>query len=104
MSTKPSTVLVIGATGSIGLPVVEEAVREGYAVRALVRDLDRASQLPPDARPMVGKVSGRVTSPTSTQSYSLTERTRTRTQRSASTTARSATLSLRSALDGSESL
>ena len=56
MSTKPSTVLVIGATGSIGLPVVEEAVREGYAVRALVRDLDRASQLPPDARPMVGDV------------------------------------------------
>jgi len=54
MSTKGSTVLVVGATGSIGIPVVAEAIRAGYGVRALVRDLDRASQLPSDAKPVVG--------------------------------------------------
>ena len=54
MSTKISTVLVVGATGSIGLPVVEEALREGYAVRAFVRDLDRARELPPEANRVVG--------------------------------------------------
>jgi uncharacterized protein YbjT (DUF2867 family) len=31
------TVLVVGATGSIGHLVVEEAVRLGYVVRTLVR-------------------------------------------------------------------
>ena len=54
MSADYSTVLVVGATGSIGIPVVAEALREGYTVRALVRDLNRASELPPEARRVVG--------------------------------------------------
>jgi uncharacterized protein YbjT (DUF2867 family) len=34
---------IVGATGSIGNLVVEEALREGHHVRALVRDSSRAS-------------------------------------------------------------
>jgi len=34
----PATVLVVGATGSIGSLVVQEAHRQGYPTRALVRD------------------------------------------------------------------
>lgn len=37
------TVLVVGATGSIGRHVVPEAVRQGYKVRALVRNPSRAT-------------------------------------------------------------
>jgi uncharacterized protein YbjT (DUF2867 family) len=48
------TVLVVGATGSIGRLVVEEAVRKGYAVRALARDSRKARQLLPDAEVVVG--------------------------------------------------
>ena len=55
MSTR-LTVLVVGATGSIGRLVVEEALREGHAVRALVRNLGRARQLPPEAQVVVGDV------------------------------------------------
>jgi uncharacterized protein YbjT (DUF2867 family) len=52
-----STVLVVGATGSIGRLVVEEAVRQGYRTRALVRDPARARQLPlPEAQLVVGDV------------------------------------------------
>jgi uncharacterized protein YbjT (DUF2867 family) len=54
MSKRPSTVLVVGATGSIGRLVVEEAVREGSTVRALVRDLDRARRLPAEVERVVG--------------------------------------------------
>ncbi|WP_109078367.1 SDR family oxidoreductase [Aggregatibacter kilianii] len=36
------TILVIGATGSIGQLVVKEAVAQGYAVRALVRNARKA--------------------------------------------------------------
>ena len=54
MTTKLSPVLVVGATGSIGIPVVAEALRAGYDVRALVRDLDRASALPAEANRIVG--------------------------------------------------
>jgi uncharacterized protein YbjT (DUF2867 family) len=37
-NAKPSlTILVVGATGSIGGPVIAEALREGHRVRALVR-------------------------------------------------------------------
>jgi uncharacterized protein YbjT (DUF2867 family) len=39
------TVLAVGATGSVGRLVVDEAIRQGHAVRALVRDPGRASQL-----------------------------------------------------------
>ena len=38
MSNPRLTVLVVGATGSIGRLVVEEAVSKGRAVRALARD------------------------------------------------------------------
>jgi uncharacterized protein YbjT (DUF2867 family) len=48
-----STVLVVGATGSIGNLVVAEAVGDGYAVRALVRDPARAGQLPLEAQRVV---------------------------------------------------
>ena len=37
MSTPRMTVLIVGATGSIGRLVVEEAIRQGHGVRALVR-------------------------------------------------------------------
>jgi uncharacterized protein YbjT (DUF2867 family) len=49
-------VLVVGATGSIGRLVVEEAVQHGYAVRALVRNPDKAAQLPPEAQLVIGDV------------------------------------------------
>jgi uncharacterized protein YbjT (DUF2867 family) len=39
------TVLVVGATGSIGHLVVEEAIRQGHTARALVRD-PRKARLP----------------------------------------------------------
>lgn len=48
------TVLVVGATGSIGRLVVEEAVRKGHAVRALVRDLEKARHLFPEVEAVVG--------------------------------------------------
>lgn len=41
------TVLVVGATGSIGRRVVGEALRAGYRTRALVRDRARAEKLLP---------------------------------------------------------
>lgn len=47
-------VLVVGATGSVGTLVVEEALRHGHAVRALVRDMDRARELPVEAQRVVG--------------------------------------------------
>jgi len=57
MSNK--TVLVVGSTGSIGHLVVEEAVRQGYAVRALVRTPSKARKFPPQ----VEVISGDVTRP-----------------------------------------
>jgi uncharacterized protein YbjT (DUF2867 family) len=54
MSLDRSTVLVVGATGSIGRLVVEEATRQGHAVRALIRDSRKASQLPAGVQAMVG--------------------------------------------------
>jgi uncharacterized protein YbjT (DUF2867 family) len=56
MTTKPTTVLIIGATGSIGRLVVAEAIRQGYLTRPLVRDRDKARQLPADAQVAVGDV------------------------------------------------
>jgi len=50
------TVLVVGATGSIGRLVVEEAIRQGHAVRALVRTPGKARRLPPDAQVVLGDV------------------------------------------------
>ena len=50
------TVLVVGATGSIGGLAVEEAIRAGHAVRALVRNSGKARRLPPEAQVVVGDV------------------------------------------------
>jgi len=54
MSEKLRRVLVIGATGSIGRPVVEESLRRGYPTRAFVRDPRKASSLPDGAEVVVG--------------------------------------------------
>lgn len=51
---RPLTVLVVGATGSIGRLVVEQALQAGHTVRALVRDLHRAAALPAAAQRVVG--------------------------------------------------
>lgn len=39
------TILVVGATGTLGAPVVQQLRRDGFSVRALVRDEARARQL-----------------------------------------------------------
>lgn len=54
MNAAPLTVLVVGATGSIGRLVVVEALRQGHAVRALVRDAARARGLPQQAQLVIG--------------------------------------------------
>ena len=59
MNESRKTVLVVGATGSIGRLVVEEAVRQGYVVRALVRTPSKARKFPPQ----VEVISGDVTRP-----------------------------------------
>jgi uncharacterized protein YbjT (DUF2867 family) len=56
MITRPTSVLVVGATGSIGRLVVEESTRQGYPTRALVRDPDKARRLPAEADIVVGDV------------------------------------------------
>jgi uncharacterized protein YbjT (DUF2867 family) len=48
------TVLVVGATGSVGRLVVAEAVRRGHAVRALARNPERAGRLDPAAEVVLG--------------------------------------------------
>src|SRR5271157_5511821 len=59
MKESRKTVLVVGSTGSIGHLVVEEAIRQGYAVRALVRTPSKARKFPPQ----VEVISGDVTRP-----------------------------------------
>ena len=54
MSNPRLTVLVVGATGSIGRLVVEEAVKKGYGVRALARDAGKARRLFPDVEVVAG--------------------------------------------------
>jgi uncharacterized protein YbjT (DUF2867 family) len=56
MITPPATVLVVGATDSIGRLVVDEAIRQGYTTRALVRDRNKARRLPADAEMIIGDV------------------------------------------------
>ncbi|MFE6822252.1 SDR family oxidoreductase [Streptomyces sp. NPDC057690] len=57
MTTTPLTVLVVGATGSIGRLVVAESLAQGHTTRALVRDAARAGrQLPSDAELVVADV------------------------------------------------
>ncbi|HEX7340900.1 MAG TPA: SDR family oxidoreductase [Rhodanobacteraceae bacterium] len=56
MSAKKLTVLCVGATGSIGRHVVEEALRRGHAVRALVRSRARTAGLPAQVEIVVGEL------------------------------------------------
>lgn len=57
MTAQPLTVLVVGATGSIGQLVVAEAIARGHTVRALVRDRAKGAQLlSADAELVVGDV------------------------------------------------
>jgi uncharacterized protein YbjT (DUF2867 family) len=56
MSEPRKTVLVVGSTGSIGHFVVEEAVRQGYAVRALVRTPSKARKFPAQVEVLSGDV------------------------------------------------
>jgi uncharacterized protein YbjT (DUF2867 family) len=55
-STQPGTVLVVGATGSVGRHVVAEAVRQGYRTRSLVRDASRAGRLDGGAHKVTGEL------------------------------------------------
>lgn len=54
MAETPRTVLVVGATGSIGKYVVSSAFEHGYALRALVRDARKAGGFPPGTEIVVG--------------------------------------------------
>ncbi|WP_434026972.1 SDR family oxidoreductase [[Pseudomonas] boreopolis] len=56
MSAKVLTVLCVGATGSVGRHVVEEALRQGHTVRALVRDRGKAAGLPAQVDAVVGEL------------------------------------------------
>jgi uncharacterized protein YbjT (DUF2867 family) len=48
------TVLVVGATGSIGRLVVDEARKRGHMVRALARDARKAARLFPSVEVVAG--------------------------------------------------
>ena len=41
-------ITVIGATGTIGIPVIKELVKAGFEVTALVRDINKAKQILPN--------------------------------------------------------
>lgn len=56
MTREQMTVLCVGATGSVGRHVVEEALRRGHAVRALVRSRAKATGLPAQAEIVVGEL------------------------------------------------
>ncbi|NMM50291.1 NmrA family NAD(P)-binding protein [Flammeovirgaceae bacterium KN852] len=43
------TIAVFGATGMLGVPVVKELIKEGFKIRALVRDENKAKRLLPDS-------------------------------------------------------
>lgn len=67
-SNKPRTVLVVGATGSVGRHAVAEALRQGYETRALVRDASRAGRMDPGAHLVIGEL----TRPETLDSYDET--------------------------------
>ncbi|MHB9863661.1 SDR family oxidoreductase [Streptomyces sp. YIM S03343] len=57
MTTAPMTVLVVGATGSIGRLVVAESIARGHTTRALVRDAAKARRrLPAETQIAVADV------------------------------------------------
>lgn len=54
MTDHALTVLIVGATGSIGGHVVEEAVQAGHHARALVRNSSKARGVAPGAEAVIG--------------------------------------------------
>lgn len=54
MAEPQLTILAVGATGSVGRHVVEEALRGGHRVRALVRDANHVGRFPHAAEVVVG--------------------------------------------------
>ncbi|KAK67290.1 NAD(P)H-binding protein, PF13460 family [Bordetella bronchiseptica MO211] len=54
MRTDKPVVLVVGASGSIGVPTVVEAFRRGYETRALVRNPAQAKLFPKGVKVVVG--------------------------------------------------
>jgi len=56
MTNAPKTVLVVGAAGSIGRLVVDEALRQGHVVRALVRTTNKARQVNAQAHVIIDDV------------------------------------------------
>lgn len=52
----PGTLLVVGATGSVGRDVVASALDHGFGVRALVRDAGRARPFPSGVEIAVGEL------------------------------------------------
>jgi len=56
MNAVRKTVLVLGATGSVGRHVVDVALEQRYTVRALVRDAGKAQQFSKDVQVIVGDV------------------------------------------------
>lgn len=61
MTGSVTTVLVVGATGSIGRLVVTTALERGLQVRALVRDVDRGRRLLPGADVVAGDLADAAT-------------------------------------------
>ena len=54
MKTSGFRILAVGATGSIGRLVVEEALRQGHSVLALVRTAEKARNFPKGVEAVVG--------------------------------------------------
>lgn len=55
-------ILVIGATGMLGVPVVQQLVKAGFDVSALVRDIEKAKLvLPPEVKLLQGDLQQAVT-------------------------------------------
>jgi uncharacterized protein YbjT (DUF2867 family) len=61
VTTTITTVLVVGATGSIGRLVSEESVRRGYTTRALLRDESKARDIDPKAQIVLGDLTAAAT-------------------------------------------
>jgi uncharacterized protein YbjT (DUF2867 family) len=61
VSTTVSSVLVVGATGSIGRLAVAEALSAGFETRALLRTESRAASLPAGASAVVGDLTSAAT-------------------------------------------
>ena len=90
MSKRPHTILVVGATGSVGRFVVAEALKQGYATRALVRNLDKAKTLPEGALAVVGDLTDAATLDRALAGTDAAVRTAPRSRPRPSTTARCA--------------